>query len=48
MPPNFKEDGPHYSVNLGHVLPPSLEDANAGEEQGDIALASSFLATNES
>ena len=48
MPPNFKEDGPHYSVNLGHVLPPSLEDANAGEEQGTSPLLPAFLATNES
>lgn len=38
IPPNFEEDGPHYCVNLGHVLPPSLEDANAGEEQGTSPL----------
>lgn len=25
-PPEFQENGPHYSVNLGHVLPPSLEE----------------------
>ena len=37
-PPEFQENGPHYSVNLGHVLPPSLEDANAGEEQGTSSL----------
>ena len=37
-PPEFQENGPHYSVNLGHVLPPSLEDANAGEEQGTSLL----------
>jgi archaeosine synthase len=33
-PPDFSEDGPDYSVSIGHVLPPSLEDANAGEPQG--------------
>ncbi len=38
MPPEFGQAGPHYSVNLGHVLPPSLEDANAGEEQGTSPL----------
>ena len=37
-PPEFQHLGPHYSVNLGHVLPPSLEDANAGEVQGTSAL----------
>ena len=37
-PPEFQENSPHYSVNLGHVLPPSLEDANAGEEQGTSSL----------
>ena len=38
IPPEFAEAGPHYAVNLGHVLPPSLEDANAGEIQGTSAL----------
>ena len=38
LPPNFTENGPNYKVKLGHVLPPSLEDANAGEEQGTSAL----------
>ncbi|MCH1541208.1 MAG: DUF5591 domain-containing protein [Candidatus Poseidonia sp.] len=37
-PPNFDELSPNYSVNLGHVLPPSLEEANAGERQGTSAL----------
>lgn len=37
-PPDFAEIGPHYSVSVGHVLPPSLEDANAGEVQGTSAL----------
>lgn len=37
-PPDFEEFGPHYSVALGHVLPPSLEDANAGEQHGTSAL----------
>ena len=38
VPPEFKKNGPVYAVNLGHVLPPSLEDANAGEVQGTSAL----------
>lgn len=37
-PPKFTDDGPTYSVNVGHVLPPSLEDANAGEAQGTSSL----------
>ncbi len=37
-PPSFDEAGPNYAVSLGHVLPPSLEDANAGEVQGTSAL----------
>lgn len=37
-PPDFNDEGPVYSVNVGHVLPPSLEDANAGEAQGTSAL----------
>jgi len=36
--PDFSEIGPNYSVGVGHVLPPSLEDANAGEEQGTSSL----------
>ena len=38
VPPSFDEEGPTYSVTLGHVLPPSLEDANAGEQHGTSAL----------
>ncbi len=38
VPPEFEKNGPDYAVNLGHVLPPSLEDANAGEVQGTSAL----------
>ena len=37
-PPNFAEHGPHYEVNLGHVLPPSLDDADAGEDHGTSPL----------
>ena len=37
-PPQFETNGPDYTVNVGHVLPPSLEDANAGEAQGTSAL----------
>ena len=37
-PPEFTVEGPTYSVNVGHVLPPSLEDANAGEAQGTSPL----------
>ena len=37
-PPQFEENGPNYAVSVGHVLPPSLEDANAGELQGTGAL----------
>lgn len=37
-PPHFESVSPQYEVNLGHVLPPSLEDANAGEMQGTSAL----------
>jgi len=37
-PPHFTEIQPHYSVSIGHVLPPSLEDANAGEPQGTSEL----------
>ena len=38
VPPSFETVGPEYEVNLGHVLPPSLEDANAGEVQGTSPL----------
>lgn len=38
VPPAFDALGPSYTVNIGHVLPPSLEEANAGEAQGTGAL----------
>lgn len=38
VPPAFDAPGPSYAVNIGHVLPPSLEEANAGEAQGTGAL----------
>ena len=38
MPPHFEALGPNYRVSIGHVLPPSLEDANAGETQGTSML----------
>lgn len=38
VPPEFASKGPTYEVNVGHVLPPSLEDANAGEAQGTSNL----------
>ena len=37
-PPEFEENAPHYEVSVGHVLPPSLEDANAGEDHGTSQL----------
>jgi archaeosine synthase len=37
-PPDFSENAPSYSVDLGHVLPPSLQDANAGEAHGTSSL----------
>ena len=37
-PPEFDVNSPIYDVNIGHVLPPSLEEANAGEEQGTSPL----------
>ena len=33
-PPDFTEKGPNYESFIGHVLPPSLEEANAGESAG--------------
>lgn len=33
-PPNFSENGPVWEVSLGHVLPPSMEEADAGEKAG--------------
>lgn len=33
-PPDFSEKGPNWKVSIGHVLPPSLEEADAGEPAG--------------
>lgn len=33
-PPNFSENAPNWDVSLGHVLPPSMEEADAGEKAG--------------
>tara|TARA_B100001559_G_scaffold194514_1_gene162637 strand:- start:1583 stop:3457 length:1875 start_codon:yes stop_codon:yes gene_type:complete len=37
-PPNFETNGPSYEVSVGHVLPPSLEEADAGEPAGTAQL----------
>ncbi len=37
-PPNFETIGPSYEVSVGHVLPPSLEEADAGEAAGTSQL----------
>ncbi len=37
-PPNFSENGPDWEVSLGLVLPPSLEEADAGEPAGSGPL----------
>ena len=34
MSPPFEIDGPTWSVDLGHVLPPSLDEADVGEVGG--------------
>ena len=34
LSPPFTEIGPEFSSNIGHVLPPSLEEADAGETGG--------------
>ena len=33
-PPDFLEPSPKWSVSIGHVLPPSLDEADAGEPAG--------------
>ena len=33
-PPDFSEPSPKWSVSIGHVLPPSLDEADAGEPAG--------------
>ncbi len=37
-PPNFKENSPNYQTKIGHVLPPSLDEADAGEAAGHGGL----------
>ena len=33
-PPDFSTNSPSWSVSIGHVLPPSLDEADAGEVAG--------------
>ena len=37
-PPNFADNSPNYTTKIGHVLPPSLDEANAGEAAGQGGL----------
>ena len=37
-PPKFEHNSPIFSSKIGHVLPPSLEEADAGESAGDLSL----------
>ncbi len=37
-PPNFTENSPIYETKIGHVLPPSLDEADAGEAAGHGGL----------
>ncbi len=37
-PPDFAEDSPCYEVSIGNVLPPSLDEADAGEIAGTSNL----------
>ena len=37
-PPKFEHNSPIFSSKIGHVLPPSLEEADAGESAGDGGL----------
>lgn len=37
-PPNFAENSPNYETKIGHVLPPSLDEADAGEAAGHGGL----------
>jgi archaeosine synthase len=37
-PPDFTEDSPSYEVSIGNVLPPSLDEADAGELAGTSNL----------
>ncbi|MBT7263695.1 MAG: hypothetical protein HN883_07330, partial [Euryarchaeota archaeon] len=37
-PPDFLEPSPKWSVSIGHVLPPSLDEADAGEPAGTAQI----------
>tara|TARA_Y100000766_G_scaffold259556_1_gene248636 strand:- start:24382 stop:26190 length:1809 start_codon:yes stop_codon:yes gene_type:complete len=37
-PPDFREPSPKWSVSIGHVLPPSLDEADAGEPAGTAQI----------
>jgi len=37
-PPDFETNSPFFSTSVGHVLPPSLDEANAGEVAGSGPL----------
>lgn len=37
-PPNFDTEGPSFHAKIGHVLPPSLDNADAGEKASTSAL----------
>ena len=37
-PPKFEQNSPTYSTKIGHVLPPSLDEADAGESAGNGGL----------
>ena len=37
-PPKFEQNSPTYSTKIGHVLPPSLDEADAGEPAGNGGL----------
>lgn len=37
-PPHFDGNGPTFEANIGHVLPPSLDNADAGEKASATSL----------
>ena len=37
-PPDFNEKSPSFTSKVGHVLPPSLDEADAGEPAGNGGL----------
>ena len=37
-PPHFDAEGPTFEANIGHVLPPSLDNADAGEKASSTSL----------